>query len=152
MHGALVVILVFCLAPTRPPRAARRNGGMSCLHEFSLRMHTYIGLQACFARKQTMLAGYEDSMLCSHVRPACGRTLSRPPAVCGRTLSRRASLQGRPAAVPYPGLRPPAMGARTSFLFGEFLPNLKNEISPQSFNFRNKITQLYAKWGKIVTD
>ena len=89
-------------------------------------------------------------MLCSHVRPACGRTLSRPPAVCGRTLSRRASLQGRPAAVPYPGLRPPAMGARTSFLFGEFLPNLKNEISPQSFNFRNKITQLYAKWGKIV--
>ena len=159
---------------------------MSCLHEFSLRMHTlvckhaspasklcsqdmriacrhvlpawilspnaYFGLQACFARKQTMLAGYEDSMLCSHVRPACGRTLSRPPAVCGRTLSRRASLQGRPAAVPYPGLRPPAMGARTSFLFGEFLPNLKNEISPQSFNFRNKITQLYAKWGKIVSD
>ena len=130
---------------------------MSCVHEFSLRMHTlvsnhalrawilspnaYFGLEPCFARKQTMLAGYEDSMLCSHVRPACGRTLSR-----------RASLQGRPAAVPYPGLRPPAMGARTSFLFGEFLPNLKNEISPQRFNFRNKITQLYAKWGKIVTE
>ena len=70
---------------------------MSCVHEFSLRMHTlvsnhalrawilspnaYFGLEPCFARKQTMLAGYEDSMLCSHVRPACGRPLSRPPAV-----------------------------------------------------------------------
>ena len=51
----------------------RRNGGMSCLHEFSLRMHTYIGLQACFARKQTMLAGYEDSM---QACPACMNSLS----------------------------------------------------------------------------
>ena len=122
---------------------------MSCLHEFSLRMHTYIGLQACFARKQTMLAGYEDSMLCSHVRPVCGRTLSRPPAVCGCTLSRRASLQGRPAAVPFPASG--HVSADFVFIFGQFLPNLKNEISPQRFNFRNKITQLYAKWGKIVS-
>ena len=44
------------------------------------------------------------------------------------------------------------MSADFVFIFGQFLPNLKNEISPQRFNFRNKITQLYAKWGKIVTE
>jgi len=57
---------------------------MSCLHEFSLRMHTYIGLQACFARKQTMLAGYEDSM---QACPACMN-------------------------YPYPGVRPSKAGLR----------------------------------------
>ena len=129
---------------------------MSCVHEFSLRIHTlvsnhalrawilspnaYFGLEPCFARKQTMLAGYEDRphlipasgrppcgsvsaagrrlyiapacgrasaaslrpclipacvrasaaglrMLCSHVRPACGGTLSR------RAAGRRFSVQ-----------------------------------------------------------
>ena len=75
---------------------------MSCLHEFSLRMHTYIGLQACFARKQTMLAGYEDSMLCSHVRPACGRTFNFAPYPGLRPS----------AAVPYPGVRPSKAGLR----------------------------------------
>ena len=48
--------------------------------------NAYYGLEPCFARKQTMLAGYEDSMLFSHVRPACGRTLSRPPAVRKQTM------------------------------------------------------------------
>ena len=75
---------------------------MSCLHEFSLRMHTYIGLQACFARKQTMLAGYEDSMLCSHVL-ACAAGLRRHLIPCER---------GEPAAVPYPGVRPSKAGLR----------------------------------------
>ena len=74
---------------------------MSCVHEFSLRMHTlvsnhalrawilspnaYFGLEPCFARKQTMLAGYEGIMLCSHVRPACGGTLSRVSAASRAT-------------------------------------------------------------------
>ena len=74
---------------------------MSCLHEFSLRMHTYIGLQACFARKQTMLAGYEDSMLCSHVRPACGGTLSRVSAASLRPYLIPACVRASAA-----GLRP----------------------------------------------
>ena len=103
------------LAPSPPPPDPRApRAGMkvcpACMN--SLSANAYFGLQACFAREQTMLAGYEDSMLCSHVRPACGHTFSRPPAVCGRTLSRRASLQGRPAAVPYPGLRPCERGLR----------------------------------------
>ena len=93
---------------------------MSCVHEFSLRMHTlvsnhalrawilspnaYFGLEPCFARKQTMLAGYEDRphLIPASGRPPCGsvsaagRRLYIAPA-CGRTLSRRASAQARPA-------------------------------------------------------
>ena len=92
---------------------------MSCLHEFSLRMHTYIGLQACFARKQTMLAGYEDSM---QACPACMNSLSEciltlvckhaSPAskLCSQDMRIACSARmcGRPAAAPYPGLRPSA--------------------------------------------
>ena len=124
---------------------------MSCLHEFSLRMHTLVCKHASPASK-----------LCSQdMRIACSARM------CGRPAA--APYPGlRPsAAVPYPGVRPskaglrpyliPASGLRPwerglRFYLVNFLPNLKNEISPQSFNFRNKITQLYAKWGKIVTE
>ena len=123
---------------------------MSCLHEFSLRMHTLVCKHASPASK-----------LCSQdMRIACSARM------CGRPAATPYPGLRPSAAVPYPGVRPSKAGlrpylrvsrssgmwARTSFLFGEFLPNLKNEISPQSFNFRNKITQLYAKWGKIVTE
>ena len=74
---------------------------MSCVHEFSLRSpNAYFGLEPCFARKQTMLAGYEDSMLCSHVL-ACAAGLRRHLIPCER---------GEPAAVPYPGVRPRKRG------------------------------------------
>ena len=127
---------------------------MSCVHEFSLRMHTlvsnhalrawilspnaYFGLEPCFARKQTMLAGYDDRphlipasgrppcgsvsaagrrlyaaglrMLCSHVRPACGGTLSRVSAASLRPYLIPACVRASAA-----GLRPylmPASGGR----------------------------------------
>ena len=119
------------------------------LHEFSLRMHTLVCKHASPASK-----------LCSQdMRIACSARM------CGRPAATPYPGLRPSAAVPYPGVRPskaglqqcliPASGhvsADFVFIFGQFLPNLKNEISPQSFNFRNKITQLYAKWGKIVSD
>ena len=78
---------------------------MSCVHEFSLRMHTYIGLQACFARKQTMLAGYEDR---PHLIPASGRPPCGSVSAAGRRLY-IAPACGR-ASVPYPGVRPRKRG------------------------------------------
>ena len=126
---------------------------MSCLHEFSLRMHTLVCKHASPASK---LCSQDMRIACS--ARMCGRPAAAPypglrPSAAVPYPGVRPSKAGlRPYLIPASGLRPWEMGARTSFLFGEFLPNLKNEISPQSFNFRNKITQLYAKWGKIVTE
>ena len=64
---------------------------------------------------------------------ACGCTHSglRPSAA---GLSRRVLQAGlRPH---YSGLRPPAMGARTSFLFGEFLLNLKTRYRPKALIYK----------------
>ena len=74
----------FLFSP-HPTPARRAQEWRHVVPAWILSPNAYFGLQACFARKQTMLAGYEDSMLCSHVRPACGRTLSRPPAMWART-------------------------------------------------------------------
>ena len=94
---------------------------MSCVHEFSLRMHTlvsnhalrawilspnaYFGLEPCFARKQTMLAGYEDR---PHLIPASGRPPCGSVSAAGRRLY-IAPACGR-ASVPYPGVRPRKRG------------------------------------------
>ena len=71
------------------------------------------GLEPCFAL-QTMLAGYEDSMLCSHVRPACGRALSglRPSAskLCSQDMRIARSHVRRPRRT-LPNLRPSACGS-----------------------------------------
>jgi len=126
---------------------------MSCLHEFSLRMHTLVCKHASPASK---LCSQDMRIACS--ARMCGRPAAAPypglrPSAAVPYPGVRPSKAGlRPYLIPASGLRPWESGARTSFLFGEFLPNLKNEISPQSFNFRNKITQLYAKWGKIVSE
>ena len=64
------------------------------LRALILSPNAYVGLEPCFARKKTMLAGYEGSMLCSCVRPAYGRTFSRPPAGGRATCcSEQVSLQ-----------------------------------------------------------
>ena len=94
---------------------------MSCVHGFSLRMHTlvsnhalrawilspnaYFGLEPCFARKQTMLAGYEDR---PHLIPASGRPPCGSVSAAGRRLY-IAPACGR-ASVPYPGVRPRKRG------------------------------------------
>ena len=55
---------------------------MSCLHEFSLRMHT---------------------LVCKHASPASKLLCSQDMRIAGS-----ARMCGRPAAAPYPGLRPSA--------------------------------------------
>ena len=127
---------------------------MSCVHEFSLRMlhrmHTMVSNHASPASK---LCSQDMRIACS--ARMCGRPAAAPypglrPSAAVTYPGVRPSKAGlRPYLIPASGLRPWERGLR--FYLVNFLPNLKNEISPQSFNFRNKITQLYAKWGKIVT-
>ena len=85
---------------------------MSCVHEFSLRMHTLVSNHASPASKlcsQDMRIACSARM-CSHVRPACGGTLSRVSAASLRPYLIPACVRASAA-----GLRPylmPASGGR----------------------------------------
>ena len=101
------------------------------LRAWILSPNAYFGLEPCFARKQTMLAGYEDRphLIPASGRPPCGsvsaagRRLYIAPA-CGRASAAslrpylipacvRASAAGlRPYLIPASGLRPCERGLR----------------------------------------
>ena len=75
------------------------------LRAWILSPNAYFGLEPCFARKQTMLAGYEDR---PHLIPASGRPPCGSVSAAGRRLY-IAPACGR-ASVPYPGVRPRKRG------------------------------------------
>ena len=105
---------------------------MSCVHEFSLRMHTLVSNHASPASKLIPASGRPPCGSVSaagrrlYIAPACGRASVPYPGVRPRKRGRPAHAllacaaglrrhlipceRGEPAAVPYPGVRPSKRG------------------------------------------
>ena len=93
---------------------------MSCVHEFSLRMHTLVSNHASPASK---LCSQDMRIACSArmcgrpaaapypgLRPSAVRQCERGESAAVHCPSVRPCKRGEPAAVPYPGVRPRKRG------------------------------------------
>jgi len=126
---------------------------MSCLHEFSLRMHTLVCKHASPASK---LCSQDMRIACS--ARMCGRPAAapypglRPSAVRQCERGRPAAVhcpgvrpckRGEPAAVPYPGVRPRKRGRPAHALLA-CAAGLRRHLIPAS-------DPLYTTFQKIFT-